>query len=94
MRPPASGGSLIGMTSLTRVILVTHSDPMTTIAHSIEELRLWVLQCGIPRKRLAKDAGLAPSALWAADRSDWSPNATTLRKLEELRLKVTAQRAA
>lgn len=82
------------MTFLTWVILVTHSDPMTAIAHGIEELRLWVLQCGIPRKRLAKDAGLAPSALWAADRSDWSPNATTLRKLDELRARLSGKQVA
>lgn len=82
------------MTFLTWVILVTHSASMTTIARSIEELRLWVLQCGIPRKRLAKNAGLAPSALWAADRDDWSPNATTLRKLEEVRARMSDPKAA
>lgn len=85
---------LMVMTFLTWVILVTHSDPMTTIARSIEELRVWVLQCGIPRKRLAKNAGLAPSALWAADRSDWSPNAKTILKLEELRARLVKQQAA
>lgn len=61
---------------------------MTSAADMIADLREWVLGCGVPRKALAKTAGLSPGALWSADSAEWNPTADTIRKLDELRAKM------
>lgn len=66
-----------------------------TSAHAlIDDLRGWVTTCGIPRKRLARMAGLAAGALWSCDTEAWNPRADTLRKLDELRRRLAAGSSA
>jgi 3,4-dihydroxy 2-butanone 4-phosphate synthase/GTP cyclohydrolase II len=67
---------------------------MTSAADMIASLRTWVLDCGLPRKRIAREAGLAPSALWSADSENWNPTADTIRKLDALRCRLAASNRA
>lgn len=63
---------------------------MTSAADMIASLRQWVLTCGVPRKKLAKAAGLAESSLWTAGSESWNPTAETIRKLDAYRAQLSA----
>lgn len=67
------------------------SDPVSSasaatvsIEQVIGRLRAWRDERGLPTYRLAEMAGLSHGAVRGIDDPAWSPNSTTLRKLEAL----------